>query len=260
MIGRVLGRRRVLDQLLEQRAQVRAGLGQVHRRGAGLGVRVDDREVDLLGVRPKVHEQLVDRVQDLRRARVAAVDLVDRHDHRQVVRHRLLQDVAGLRQRALRRVHQQQHRVDHVQAALDLAAEVGMTGGVDDVEVDAVVLHRGLLGQDRDALLALQVAGVHDALHDDLVDAEGAGLAEHRVHERGLAVVHVGHDRHVADVVASGGGAAAAVAAGMVERGESFMGGGIVAQTRPGRANRLTWWGSAPGVPPGTTLPMFEKV
>ena len=39
-----------------------------------------------------------------------------------------------------------------------------------------------------------------------LVLAEGAGLPQHGVDERGLAVVDVGHDGHVADVVAGGHG------------------------------------------------------
>ena len=63
-----------------------------------------------------------------------------------------------------------------------------------------------VLGEDRDALLALEVHRVHHALGDVLVLAEGAGLPQHRVHERGLAVVDVGHDRHVADVFSLGHG------------------------------------------------------
>ena len=59
----------------------------------------------------------------------------------------------------------------------------------------------GVLGQDGDALLPLQVAGVHDPLVDRLVGPEGPGLPEHGVDQGGLAVVDVGHDGHVADVV-----------------------------------------------------------
>ena len=44
------------------------------------------------------------------------------------------------------------------------------------------------------------------AVDDGLVRAERAGLAEHRVDERGLAVVDVGDDRDVAHVVAGAGG------------------------------------------------------
>ncbi len=109
-------------------------------------------------VRSEVHEELVDRIKDLRRAGVATVDLVQRDHDRQPAGHRLLEDVAGLGQRALRRVDQQQDRVDHEQAALHLAAEVGVAGRVDDVQADALVIDGGLLGEDRDALLPFQVA------------------------------------------------------------------------------------------------------
>ena len=62
----------------------------------------------------------------------------------------------------------------------------------------------GVLGEDRDALLALEVHRVHHALGDVLVGAERARLPQHRVDERRLAVVDVRHDGDVADVVAPG--------------------------------------------------------
>ena len=181
------------------------GIGQVAGGGPGLGVGVDDRELDLVLVGAEVHEQLVDLVEDLRRPGVAAVDLVERDDHRQPAGHRLLEHVAGLRQRPLGGVDEQQHRIDHQQRALDLAAEVGVPGRVDDVEPDAGVVDRRLLGQDRDPLLALEVARIEDPVDERLVRPERAGLAEHRVDERGLAVVDVGDDGDVAQVGADGG-------------------------------------------------------
>ena len=63
-----------------------------------------------------------------------------------------------------------------------------------------------LLGEDRDALLALEIHRVEDTVDDGLVGPERAGLAEHRVDERGLAVVDVGDDGDVADVGADGAG------------------------------------------------------
>ena len=48
--------------------------------------------------------------------------------------------------------------------------------------------------------LALERVRVHHALGDDLIVAKGAGLAEHLVHERGLAVIDVGDDGDVADL------------------------------------------------------------
>ena len=135
----------------------------------------------------------------LLRARVGAVDLVDDDDGRELGLERLGEDEARLRQRAFGGVDQQQDAVDHLERALDLAAEVGVAGRVDDVDLVAVVVERGVLGEDGDAALALQVVGVHDALGDRLVGAEGAGLAQHGVDQRGLAVVDVGDDGDVED-------------------------------------------------------------
>ena len=106
-----------------------------------------------------------------------------------------------------RGVHQQDDPVDHRQTTLDLAAEVGVAGGVDDVDRHrlavgrgAGVVDRGVLREDRDALLALEVAGVHRALVDVLVLAERAALPQHLVDQRGLAVVDVRDDGDVAQV------------------------------------------------------------
>ena len=119
---------------------------------------------------------------------------------------RLAQHEPGLRQRTLRGVDQQQHAVDHGQAALDLAAEVGVTRRVDDVDdrhaaVGVVAVHGGVLGQDRDALFLLQVTGVHQAF-DRVVAAmgQGARLTQHRVDEGRLPMVDVCHDGDISEI------------------------------------------------------------
>jgi hypothetical protein len=81
-----------------------------------------------------------------------------------------------------------------------------VAGRVDDVQLGVPEADRRVLREDRDALLALEVHRVHDALVDVGALAEGAGLPEHGVDQRGLAVVDVGDDRDVAQVVAAGGG------------------------------------------------------
>ena len=98
----------------------------VERRPAGPGVRVDDRELDLVVGGVEVEEELVDLVDDLGDPGVGAVDLVDDEDHRQPRLERLAQDEARLRQRPLGGVDEQQDPVDHRQRPLDLAAEVGV--------------------------------------------------------------------------------------------------------------------------------------
>ena len=200
----VLGRRDALENQLAQRLEVTAlGIG-VERRPAGACVRVDDRELDLVLVGAEIEEELVHLVDDLCDARIGAVDLVDDKDHRQSRFERLAQHEAGLRERTFARVDQEEHPVDHRERPLDLAAEIGVAGGVDDVERHVAVAHRRVLGEDRDALLALQVVRVHDPLVDVLIGAKRARLPQERVDERRLAVVDVGNDRHIAQVVARG--------------------------------------------------------
>ena len=151
----------------------------------------------------EVHEQLVDLVEHLFGPGVGPVDLVEHDDGGQVGGDRLRQHVPGLGQRALGRVDEQQHAVDHGQRPLDLAAEVGVAGRVDQVDLHALPVHRRRLGQDRDAPLPLLVVRVHDPVDQRLVGGERAGLAQDGVDERGLAVVDVGDERDVAE----GGGA-----------------------------------------------------
>ena len=115
----------------------------------------------------------------------------------------LAQHEARLRQRALARVDEQDDGVDHRQAALDLATEIGMARRVDDVDLRVAVPNRRVLGEDRDALLALEIVRVHDALTDVLVGAEGTRLPQHGVDECRLAVIDVRDDRNVPDRVAA---------------------------------------------------------
>ena len=204
VVGVVGGRRHRREQGLAERAEV---VGELVGREPGLPcarVGVDDRELDLRLVGVEVEEELVDLVHDLLGARVGPVDLVhDEHD-REPRLERLAQDEARLRQRALGGVDQEQDAVDHRQAALDLAAEVGVARGVDDVHLRVADLDGRVLGQDRDALLALEVHRVEHALGDVLVVAERAGLPEQRVDERRLAVVDVRDDGDVPKIVAPG--------------------------------------------------------
>ena len=200
----VLGRRDAFEDQLAQRLQVTALDVGFERRPTGACIRVDDRELDLVLVGAEIEEELVHLVEHLGDARVGPVDLVDDKDHRQARLERLAQHEAGLWQRTFARVDQEQHPVDHRERALDLTAKVGVAGRVDDVERHVAVAHRRVLGEDRDALLALEVVRVHDPLVDVLIGAKGARLPQERVDERRLAVVDVGNDRHIAQVVARG--------------------------------------------------------
>ena len=133
-------------------------------------------------------------------ARTVTVDLVDHDHHGKAGVDGVAQDEARLGHGALGGVDEQQGAVRHAQDALDLAAEVGVAGGVDDVDLHALVLDGDVLGQDGDASLALLVVGVEHALLDLLVLAERVRGPQHLVDQRGLAVVDVRDDGDVPDV------------------------------------------------------------
>ena len=186
---------------VEQGDEVGAGDIGVQAGGAGAAAAVDHGAFQLLVRSAQVHQQVEHFVHHFFDAGVGAVDLVDDHHQAQVLLQGLLQHEAGLGHTALGGVHQQDHAVDHLQHALHLAAKVGVARGIDDVDLDALVGAGAVFGQDGDAALTLDVAAVHDALGHDLVVAERAALAEHGVHQGGLAVVNMGDDGHVAQIV-----------------------------------------------------------
>ena len=159
---------------------------------------VDHRKVELVLARAELVEEIEGLVYHPLGARARAVHLVHHYDRLQPQRERLARDEAGLRHRPLHRIDQQQHAVHHRQHPLDLAAEIGVPGGVDDVDVRAAIAHGAVLGEDRDAALALEVVGIHDPLFDVLVRGERARLLQQLVDQRGLAVVDVSDDGDVA--------------------------------------------------------------
>ena len=59
-----------------------------------------------------------------------------------------------------------------------------MARRVDNVDVMIAILERRVLGLDGNALLALEIHGIHNALllHDRLVGAEGARLFQQTIH------------------------------------------------------------------------------
>ena len=196
-----LRRRDMLEDLLEQRGQVGALGVRGHGSRARAAGAVNDRAVQLLVGRVEVEQQLKHLVADLVQACVRTVDLVDGNDDLVAELKRFLQNEAGLRHGAFGRVDQQDNAVHHLEDTFDLAGEVGVARGVDNVDLDALVVYRSIFCQDSDAALALDVARVHDAFFDHLVFAECARLLEHLVDQRGFAVVDVCDDRNVAQIV-----------------------------------------------------------
>ena len=136
-------------------------------------------------------------------ARVGAIHLIDDDDGLVPQFERLAEDEARLRHRPIHGIHEQQHTVHHIQHALDLATEIGVAGRIHDVDFGGAVCDRGVLGENRDAALALQIVGIHHALDDGLILAKDMRLPEHPVNQRGLAVVNVSDNSDIAKIISN---------------------------------------------------------
>ena len=193
-----------MEDRLEERLQRVLEAVRGEARAAFLGDRVKDRDVELVGMLGELQEEVMREVESALGVGQRAVELVDDQDRPEADFERLAEDETRLRHWALGGVDQEEAAVGHVDDALDLAAEVGVAGGVDDVDDGVVVADRRVLGEDRDPLLALKRVGIHDQRAHLLVLPEGVALLQQRVDQRCLAVVDMGDDRQVADVVPEG--------------------------------------------------------
>ena len=104
------------------------------------------------------------------------VDFVETHDNRKRKLERFHQNELGLRHNALESVNDQHNAVYHLKDTLNLAAEISVARGVDDVDLSSFISNRCIFGKNRDTTLSLNIIRVHDTLLNLLVLTEHAAL------------------------------------------------------------------------------------
>ena len=157
---------------------------------------------DLVRLRP---DELVNLLGPAVGLGAGEIDLVEHRDDLEprVQGEKQVGDRLGLD--ALRRIDHEDRSLARGQGARDLIGEVHMPGGVDQIQlvqlaVPGVVAHPHGVQLDGDAALALQVHRVQHLLaHKALI--ERPRKLDQPVRQRRLAVVDVGYDAEVADVV-----------------------------------------------------------
>ena len=164
-----------------------------------LGGGVDDGKIELPIVGVQFDEEIEDLVENLRWARAGPVDLVDDDDGVKAQLQGLLQNVLRLGHGPLEGIHEEENRINHLENPLNLAAEICVAGGIDNVDLVVLVCEGRILGEDGDPLLPLQVVGVHDPFGDLLVVPEDTGLSQYCVDKRCLAVVNMGDNGDILD-------------------------------------------------------------
>ena len=195
-----LGGGDVLDNMLAEGRQVLPFVIQVVHGPAVPPGGIDHGEIQEFvgGVEPD--EEVEDLVHRPVGPRGGLVDFVDDHHDGEGEGEGLLQDEEGLGHGALLGVHQKERPVRHLQHPLHLAAEIRVSGSVDDVDGIVLVGEGAVLAGDGDAPFPLDGVGVHQAFLHLLVVPEHPAELEKLVHQGGLPVVHVGNDGDVANL------------------------------------------------------------
>src|SRR5712672_3767026 len=162
---RIAGRRGDgFDDSLEERQEIFRVIADFAMGHADACVGVNDRKIELVFRSVEVDEKIVDFVEHFLGASVGAIDFIEHDDGWQLGRKGLLQDIASLRQRAFAGVNQDNDAIDHAQRTLDFAAEIAVAGRVNDIDFSVVKKESGILGENGDAALALEIVGIHDTL------------------------------------------------------------------------------------------------
>ena len=191
----------IVQNGLEQRFQIAADLLGVVAADAVPGGAEQHGRIQLIVGGIQIHQQLQHLVDDLIHPLVGPVNLVDHHNDPMAQFQGPGEHESSLGHGALGGVHQQDDAVDHLQDALHLAAKVGVARGVHNVDLGVPVGDGGILGHNGDTALPLQIVGVHDPVHHFLILPIDAALLQHGVHQGGLAVVNVGNDGHVSQLL-----------------------------------------------------------
>ena len=178
---------------------------------------VDNASEVVLGTDRQLHHDrssaqlLLDGVDGVVEVRAQLVHLVDEADTRNAVLVSLTPHGLGLRLHAFLAIEHGDSTIEHTQGALHLGREVHVARGIDDVDLELLLLVMGLTvpeaggssGLNGDAALLLLSHEVHRrgaivGLADLVVLT---GVEQNTLGSGGLAGINVGHDADIADVV-----------------------------------------------------------
>ena len=151
--------------------------------------------------RIQIDEQVIHLVQNFLGASVRTVNLIDHQNGFQLGFERLGQHVARLGQRALAGIDEQHDAVDNLERALNLAAEIRVARGIDNVNLYVVEAHARGFSKNRNAAFAFEIVRIHGAFALRFVGPVNTGLAEHGVNQRGLSVVDVRNNSNVTNLL-----------------------------------------------------------
>ena len=190
----------MFQHFVEQRGQVLARPIQLFVTPAGTAGCIHHRKIQLFVAGFQSGEQVEHVIDGLIGFAIGFVHLVDDNDRAQPQRQRLGGHEFRLRHRAFGGINQQDNTVNHRQDAFDFTTEIGVAGGVNDVDPRAFPFDACAFRQNGDAAFAFDVVAVHRAFCGGFVFTIHTGLFQKFIDKRCLAVVNVRDDRDIADI------------------------------------------------------------
>ena len=192
----------IFQDSLKKRSHIFRRVLKVKNRMTGFCGRIEERTVKLLVGSVQIHQKFQYLVDHFVGTGFGTVNLIDADNDMKIQLQGFFQYELGLGHCALKSVHKKDHAVYHFQHTLYLSAEIRMSGGVDNVDLNALIMDGRVLGQNGDAALALDIIGIHDTLLNLLILAENAALFQKLVHQSCLSVVNVSDNGHVTHIFA----------------------------------------------------------
>ena len=195
-----LGCRNVVDDCFKQRLHIPFSCISILGRIAASCRCEYKGRIQLVFVCIQLHEQLQNLIHNLIRACFGSIHLIYADNNRVIQLQRLAQNEFCLGHRPFKCIHHQHNAVYHFQHTLYLAAEIGMSGGINDVDFGIAIVYGCVFGKNGNPSFPFNIAAVHDSFLYLLIGTEDTALSEQLIHQCGFAVVNVGNNRYVSDI------------------------------------------------------------
>ena len=149
----------------------------------------------------QIYKEVESSVDDPISAGLGAINFIHDHNRPMTSLQRFPQHKLGLGHRAVNRINKEQNAINHIHDALDLTAEIGVAGRINNVDFAVLVNDGSGFRENGDPALAFERIRVHHSHFNGLIFAEDMALLEHSIHESRLAVVNVGDDGDIPQIV-----------------------------------------------------------
>ncbi len=129
-----------------------------------------------------------------------AVNFIDDHNWIKTTGKGFLRDKARLRHRAIDGINQQENAIHHRQHTFNFTAEVGMPGGINDIDVIVFPVDGGVFGENGNTTLALLIIGIHYPFDLFAAGLQRTGLLQEFINQCGLAMIDVRDNGDIANI------------------------------------------------------------